>query len=80
MKFVLNTPPVVWLVNSSVVVNIGHLLQLAAPLGEKVSEKNFISSRDGPTKKVRNKAEMRKLKDTTYYGMMVASSLASKEA
>ena len=32
-KFILNTRPVVWLVNSSVAVNIGHVLQPAAPQG-----------------------------------------------
>ena len=33
VQFVLNTWRVVWLVNSSVAVNIGHVLQPAAPQG-----------------------------------------------
>ena len=45
---------------------------------EKVSEKSLFKY--GWTyKKDRHKAGMRKLKNTTYYGMMAASSLASKQ-
>ena len=38
-------------------------------LGEKVSAK-FISSRDGPVKKHRNKAQMKQTRRLPHYGMM----------
>ena len=50
VKFILNTWLVVWLVNSSVVVNIGHVLQPTAPQGQLSGSSRLVTVRDACTK------------------------------
>ena len=50
-NFILNFWPVLWLVNSSLAVNIGHVLQPAAPHGRLPGVSFWVAFRDAQTKK-----------------------------